>query len=90
MVEWLSHPQASFYLVLVPSVLLLALGMMMVLSASSVFAYVRFDDAYYFVKRQVVFVVIGGVATSWLGTVRRRAQGPRLGRDRGRPSSCSC
>ncbi|HEY3548834.1 MAG TPA: hypothetical protein VGK17_22405, partial [Propionicimonas sp.] len=36
-VELLAHPQASFYLVLVPAVLLLALGMMMVLSASSVY-----------------------------------------------------
>jgi cell division protein FtsW len=61
-VEWLEHPQASFYLVLVPSVLLLALGMMMVLSASSVYAFTRFGDAYYFVKRQVVFLAIGGVA----------------------------
>lgn len=60
-VEWLAHPQASFYLILVPSVLLLALGMMMVLSASSVYAFVRFDDAYYFVKRQVIFLVLGGV-----------------------------
>ncbi|MCA0296894.1 MAG: putative lipid II flippase FtsW [Actinobacteria bacterium] len=61
-VEWLAHPQASFYLVLVPAVLLLALGVMMVLSASSVYAYVRYDDAYYFVKRQFLFLVIGGVA----------------------------
>jgi cell division protein FtsW len=61
-VEWLAHPQASFYLVLVPSVLLLALGVMMVLSASSVYAFVRYDDAYYFVKRQAIFLAIGGVA----------------------------
>ncbi len=60
-VEWLAHPQASFYLVLVPAVLLLALGVMMVLSASSVYAFVRYDDAYYFVKRQIVFLVAGGV-----------------------------
>jgi cell division protein FtsW len=60
-VEWLAHPQASFYLVLVPAVLLLALGVMMVLSASSVYAFVRYDDAYYFVKRQLIFLVIGGV-----------------------------
>lgn len=64
--DWLAHPRASFYLVLIPSVLLLALGMMMVLSASSVFAHVRFADAYYFVKRQIVFLVIGGVAAWWL------------------------
>ena len=65
-VEWLAHPQASFYLVLVPAMLLLALGMMMVLSASSVYAYVRYDDAYYFVKRQALFLVIGGVAAFFL------------------------
>ncbi|MCW3157142.1 putative lipid II flippase FtsW [Micropruina sonneratiae] len=58
----LAHPRASFYLVLVPTVLLLALGMMMVLSASSVLGSVRFDDAYYFVKRQVFFLAVGGVA----------------------------
>jgi cell division protein FtsW len=65
-VEWLSHPQASFYLVLVPAVLLLALGLMMVLSASSVYAYTRWDDAYYFFKRQLAFLVVGGVAAAVL------------------------
>ena len=35
------------------------LGSLMVLSASSVYAFVRYDDAYYFVKRQVLFLVIG-------------------------------
>ena len=65
-VEWLAHPQASFYLVLVPAVLLLALGMIMVLSASSVYAYVRWGNAYYFVLRQAVFLLIGGVAAFFL------------------------
>lgn len=60
-VELLSHPLASFYLVLVPAVLLLALGMMMVLSASSVYAYTGWGDAYYFVKRQMAFLVVGGL-----------------------------
>ncbi len=59
--DWLADPRASFYLVLVPMVLLLALGVMMVLSASSVYAYVKWDDAYYFVKRQIFFLVVGGV-----------------------------
>ena len=60
-VDWLAHPQASFYLVLVPAVILLMLGMMMVLSASSVYAYVRWDgDSYYFVKRQAAFLLAGG------------------------------
>lgn len=60
-VEWLSHPQASFYLVLVPAVLLLGLGLMMVLSASSVYAYTQWGDPYHFFTRQVVFLVIGAV-----------------------------
>ena len=34
---------------------------MMVLSASSVNAYVNYDDSYYYVKRQVVFLVVGVV-----------------------------
>ena len=59
--DWLSDPRASFYLVLVPMVLLLGLGVMMVLSASSVTAYVKWDDAYYFVKRQIFFLAVGGV-----------------------------
>jgi cell division protein FtsW len=61
-VELLAHPQASFYLVLVPAVLLLAFGVMMVLSASSVYAFVRYADSFYFVKRQLIFLAIGGVA----------------------------
>lgn len=65
-VEWLEHPQASFYLVLVPSILLLSLGALMVLSASSVYAEVRWDDSYYFVKRQLVFLAIGGLLAFWL------------------------
>lgn len=66
MVEWLAHPQASFFLVLVPAMLLLALGMVMVLSASSVYAYTRWGDSYYFVKRQVIFLVIGGALAFFL------------------------
>ena len=69
----LADPRASYYLVLVPTVLLLALGMMMVWSASSVFGYVRFDDAYYFVKRQVFFLVVGGLAAFVLSKCSIRA-----------------
>jgi len=71
-VEWLAHPQASFYLILVPAMLLLALGMMMVLSASSVYAFTRYGDAYYFVKRQVVFLVVGGVFAFVLAKLQPR------------------
>lgn len=67
-VEWLGHPQASFFLVLAPTVLLLVLGAVMVLSASSVYAQVQFDDTYYFVKRHAVFLVLGGFAAWVLAT----------------------
>lgn len=67
-VEWLGHPQASFYLVLAPTVLLLLLGSLMVLSASSVYAQVQFGDTYYFVKRHLVFLVLGAAATWFLAT----------------------
>nr|WP_239579939.1 putative lipid II flippase FtsW [Microlunatus panaciterrae] len=55
----LDRPLASYHLVLASAGLLLGLGMMMVLSASSVYAYVHTDDSYYFVKRQIVFLVLG-------------------------------
>ncbi|NMD47442.1 MAG: FtsW/RodA/SpoVE family cell cycle protein, partial [Propionibacterium sp.] len=72
MADALAHPQASFYLVLVPTVLLLSLGMMMVLSASSVLGSVRFGDAYYFVNRQVFFLVVGGAAAFVLSRFQPR------------------
>ncbi|OYN88332.1 putative lipid II flippase FtsW [Parenemella sanctibonifatiensis] len=62
----LAKPLADYYLILGAAVLLLALGTMMVLSASSVFAMVNYGDAYYFVKRQLVFLVVGLVAMWWL------------------------
>ncbi|MFW6596969.1 putative lipid II flippase FtsW [Propionibacteriaceae bacterium Y2011] len=56
----LERPMASHHLVTAASGLLLALGMMMVLSSSSVYAYVNFGgDSYYFVKRQIVFLALG-------------------------------
>lgn len=59
----LNAPLANFYLVMVSAGLLIALGVMMVLSASSVFAYMNYGgDSFYFVKRQVAFLVVGLVA----------------------------
>lgn len=55
----LERPLTSYHLVLGSSAMLLGLGLMMVLSASSVSAYLAFDDAYYYVKRQAVFLVLG-------------------------------
>lgn len=60
----LGKPMTSYHLVLAASGLLLALGMMMVLSASSVYAYIHTGDSYYFVKRQVLFLAVG-LAAAW-------------------------
>ncbi|PFG67909.1 cell division protein FtsW [Propionibacteriaceae bacterium ES.041] len=69
----LNTPLASFYLVLVSSGLLIGLGVMMVLSASSVYAYINLNgDSYYFVKRQSVFLVAGVIAAFVLARARLR------------------
>ncbi|MBA3530033.1 MAG: putative lipid II flippase FtsW [Propionibacteriaceae bacterium] len=58
----LDRPLTSYHLVLASAGLLLALGMLMVLSASSVKAYLNYRDSYYYIKRQIVFVAVGLVA----------------------------
>jgi cell division protein FtsW len=55
----LDRPLTSYHLVLGSSAILLALGLLMVLSASSVSAYVNHKDSYYYVKRQVIFLATG-------------------------------
>ena len=55
----LDTPLASLYLILTTTGLLTGLGVLMVLSASSVYAEVDYGDPYYFAKRQVMFLVIG-------------------------------
>jgi cell division protein FtsW len=57
----LDRPLTSYHLVLGSSAILLALGLLMVLSASSVSAYVNHKDSYYYVKRQVIFLAVGVV-----------------------------
>lgn len=58
----LAHPMATTHLVVASSVLLVGLGVMMVLSSSSVFAGENYGDPYYFLKRQGFFLAIGVVA----------------------------
>lgn len=58
----MSSPLADYHLVLVTSLLLIGLGVVMVLSASSVMGEVYYDDAYFFVKRQVGFLIAAGTA----------------------------
>ena len=55
----LDRPLTSYHLVLGSVALLLIVGLMMVLSASSVGAMLANLGAYYYVKRQVVFLVVG-------------------------------
>ena len=55
----LDRPLTSYHLVLGSASILVVLGLMMVLSASSVSAFVSYDDAYFYVKRQAMFLVMG-------------------------------
>ncbi|MBI4901285.1 MAG: putative lipid II flippase FtsW [Actinobacteria bacterium] len=61
----LDTPLASLYLVLTATGLLTGLGVLMVLSASSVYAEVNYGDPYYFAKRQIMFLVLG-IGLAWL------------------------
>jgi cell division protein FtsW len=67
----LDRPLTSYHLVLASAGLLLGLGMLMVLSASSVKAYVSFGDSYYVIKRHLVFVAMGLVAIFLIMRVRQ-------------------
>nr|WP_233608674.1 putative lipid II flippase FtsW [Nocardia stercoris] len=58
---WLARPLASFHLVVTIATLLTVLGLVMVLSASSVEAYADKGSAYSLFVQQVMFVAIGVV-----------------------------
>jgi cell division protein FtsW len=55
----LDRPLTSYHLVLGATAILLALGVLMVLSASSVSAYLKHHDSYFYVKRQAIFLGAG-------------------------------
>lgn len=55
----LDRPLTSYYLLLVASALLLTIGLIMVLSASSVRSFKIYDDSYTLVRRQLMWVLIG-------------------------------
>ncbi len=59
---WLAHPLAPYYLLIGSAGLLLAIGLVMVLSASGVWALREFDDSFYALKRQLMWVAGGLVA----------------------------
>src|SRR5262245_52442063 len=45
---------------------LVTTGLMLILSASSILAFNRYGDALYFVKRQVLFGLLGVLAMGWM------------------------
>jgi cell division protein FtsW len=55
----LDRPLTSYHLVHGSVSLLVIVGVMMVLSASSVNAYLTFGDSYFYVKRQLLFLAVG-------------------------------
>ena len=63
----LDKPLSSYYLLLGSSALLLTIGLIMVLSASSVRSFLIYDDSYAVVKRQLLWVVIG-VPCAWVAS----------------------
>src|SRR4051812_45307021 len=64
----LDRPLTAYYLLLGASALLLTIGLVMVLSASSVYSYEQNDgDSYAVVKRQLLWVLIG-IPCAWLAS----------------------
>lgn len=64
----LSRPLSSYYLLLGCSALLLTIGLVMVLSSSSVWAYKNMEgDSYALVKRQLTWVLIG-IPSAWVAS----------------------
>jgi len=64
----LDRPLTSYYLLLGASALLLTIGLIMVLSASSVYSYEQHDgDSYAIVKRQLMWVLLG-IPCAWIAS----------------------
>ncbi len=64
----LDRPLTSYYLLLGASALLLTIGLIMVLSASSVYSFEHHDgDSYAVVKRQLMWVVLG-IPCAWVAS----------------------
>ena len=55
----LDHPLFDYHLVIAASAVLLCLGLLMVISSSSVIAAAQTGNPYYFGERQLIFAVIG-------------------------------
>lgn len=66
----LERPLASYQLVLGVGSILLGLGLIMVLSASSVLALQAFGDSFYIFKRQLIFAVLGVIGALIAANIR--------------------
>ena len=56
------------YMILIPVILLIALGLVIVYSASSNLAEHRLGDSYFYLKRQALFCVLGIGLWCWQST----------------------
>ena len=67
----MERPLTSYYLLLGASTMLLAIGLMMVLSSSSVYSYRVHDSSYYIFVKQLTWVLIG-LPAAWLASRMNR------------------
>lgn len=65
--EAFDRPLTTYYLLLSAAALLLTIGLIMVLSSSSVFAYKATGDSYTIVRRQLIWVAVG-VPCAWVAS----------------------
>lgn len=56
------HPLADYGFLLGTTIIILIIGLIMVLSASTVYSYQNYDSSYYMFTRQLLFAVIGFVS----------------------------
>ena len=67
----MERPLTSYYLLLGASTMLLAIGLMMVLSSSSVYSFRVHDSSYYIFLKQLTWVLIG-LPAAWLASRMNR------------------
>ena len=63
----LDRPLATYYLLLGSAGMLLGLGLVMVLSASSVYSYTQYHNSYYIFLKQLIWVVVA-LPVAWVAT----------------------
>jgi len=68
----LNHPLFDYHLVIAASVVLLSLGLLMVVSSSSVIAAAETGNPYYFGERQLIFAVFGMIGACVLALLPER------------------